>query len=106
MFDFVAGKEEGHFERIVGKFFGVGSGNEELFDPGCGKGGFFSKDARIDGHDAPTQRDKAAAGDYLLSDAANMGLGVFVLGWKEEETNAEIAISVELVPEFFHFAAK
>jgi hypothetical protein len=106
MFDFVAGEEEGHFESIVGKFFGVGSGNEELFDPRCGKGGFFSKDAGIDGDDAPAQRDKATAGDDFFGYAANMGLGVFVLSRKEKETDAEIAISVELVTEFFNFAAK
>jgi hypothetical protein len=106
MFNFVAGEEEGHFKGIVGKFFGVGPSNEKLFDPWCGKGGFFSEDAGINGDDAPTQRDKAPAGDDFFGDAANMGLGVFVLGWKEEETNAEIAISVELVTEFFNFAAK
>lgn len=106
VFDFVSRQEEGHFESIVGKFFGIGPSHKELFDPRSGKGGFFPKDAGIDGDDAPTERDETAAGDDFLGDTANVGLGVLILGWKKEEADPEVSLAVELVAEFFNLSAE
>jgi len=80
VFDFVAGKKEGQFEGIIGKFFGVGAGYEKLFDPGSGGGSFFPKDALVHGDHTPTEGEEAAAGDDLFCDTANVGLGIGVFG--------------------------
>lgn len=106
VFDFVARKEKSHFESIVGKFFGVGPSHEKLFDSGCGKRRFFPKDAGIHGDDAPTERDEATAGDDFFGDAADVGLGILILGWKKEEADPEVSFAVELVAEFFNLTAE
>ena len=65
-----------------------GSGNEELFDPRCGKGGFFSEDAVVDGNRPPAQGNQTAFRDDFLGDFADVGLGVGVLGREKKESNA------------------
>jgi hypothetical protein len=106
VFDLVAGEEEGEFEGVVGKFGGIGAGDEELFDLGGGGGGFFAEDAEVDGDAAPAEELKAAAGDDLFGDTAEVGLGVVIGGGEEEGADGEVGICVEAVAEFFDFAAE
>ena len=80
VFDFVAGKKEGQFEGVVGKFFSVGAGHEKLFDSWSGGGSFFPQDARVHGDDTPTEGEETAAGDDFFCDPADVGLGVGVFG--------------------------
>ena len=94
VFDFVAGQKEGKFKGIVGKFLGVGPGDEKLFDAWGGGRGFFSEDARVNRDNAPTEGEEAAASDDFFRDAADMGLGVGVLGGKKEEAHPEIVVLV------------
>ena len=85
VFDFVAGQKEGKFKGIVGKFFGVGPGDEKLFNAWGGGRGFFSEDAGVNWDNAPTEGEKAAASDDFFGDTADVGLGVGVLGRKKKE---------------------
>jgi hypothetical protein len=85
VFDFVAGQKEGKFKGIVGKFFGVGPGDEKLFNAWGGGCGFFSEDAGVNWDNSPTEGEKAAASDDFFRDTADVGLGVGVLGGKKKE---------------------
>ncbi len=100
----VAGEEEEQLERVVGKFFCVRPGKEELFDLRGRRGGFFPQNAQVDGHGAPAEHLETAAGDHLLGDAPDVGLGVVVGSGKKEDADAEIAVRVESLTQFFHFA--
>ena len=106
VFDFVAGQKEGKFKGVVGKFFGVGPSDEKLFDAWGGGSGFFSEDAGVNGDNAPTEREEAAASNDFFRDAADVGLGVGVFGGKKKEAHPEIVVLVEAVAEFFDFASK
>jgi len=106
VFDFVAGQKEGKFKGVVGKFFGVGPSDKKLFDAWGGGSSFFSEDARVNGDNAPTEGEEAAASDDFFRDAADVGLGVGVLGGKKEKAHPEIVVLVKAVSEFFDFAPK
>jgi len=106
VFDFVAGQKKGKFKGVVGKFFGVGSGDEKLFDAWGGSSSFFSEDAGVNRDNAPTEGEKAAPSDDFFRDAADVSLGVGVFGGKKEEAHPEIVVLVEAVAEFFDFTPK
>jgi hypothetical protein len=104
--DFVAGEEEEEFEGVVGKFFGIGTRDKELFDLRGGGGGFFPEDAEVDGHGAPAEHLETAAGDYFLGNATNVGLGVVIGRRQKEDADPEVAIGIEALTEFFDLAAE
>ena len=106
VFDLVAAKEKCEFEGIVRKFFGVGPGDEELFDPGGGKGGLFSKNAGVDGNYAPAKGYQSPLGDDFLRNFPDVGLSVGVFGGKKEEANSKISLLVQAVTKFLDLPFK
>jgi len=106
VFDFVAGQKEGKFKGIVGKFFGVGPGDEKLFDAWGGGSSLFSENTGVNRDNAPTEGEEAAASNDFFRNTADVGLGVGVLGGKKKEAHPEIVVLVEAVAEFFDFAPK
>jgi len=106
VFDFVAGQKEGKFKGIVGKFFGVGPGDEKLFDAWGGGSSLFSENTGVNRDNAPTEGEEAAASNDFFRNTADVGLGVGVLGGKKEEAYPEVVVLVEAVAEFFDFAPK
>jgi hypothetical protein len=106
VFNFVAGEKEEKFEGVIGKFFGVGTGHEELFDFGGGSGGFFPEDAQVDGDGSPGENLETAPGDDLLGDPADMGLGVVVGRRKKKNADPEIGVGIKALAEFFDLAAE
>ncbi len=85
VFDFVAGQKKGKFKGVIGKFFGVGPGDEKLLNAWGGGCGFFSEDAGVNGDNAPAEGEETAASDDFFRDTADVGLGVGVFGGKKEE---------------------
>jgi len=49
---------------------------------------------------------ETAAGDDLLGNTTDVGLGVVVRRRQEKDANPEIAVGIEALAEFFDFAAK
>ena len=104
MLDLVPGEEEEKLVGIVGKFFGVGPGDEKLLDLGGRGGGFFPKNAKVYRDGTPAEDLEAAAGDDFLGNAADVGLGVVIRSGQEKGAHGEVVVRVEALTELFHFA--